>query len=121
MPSRPEMESAVREACIKANPEIATEETITCGREWSAWSYGTMTADDFEVTIGRDPSLADVLMALLVLPTSTDYAFRCDGTLLSSENGWQFDQLPAHWNLALPLSGQSDGTVGYLYSLLKPE
>ena len=41
-----------------------TQDTLFCSRVWSAWGYGTMTADDFSDTAEDDDFINDIAKAI---------------------------------------------------------
>lgn len=56
------------EAVAKAAAEAIGPDAFDCTRVWSAWSYGTMTADDFSEVTERSDEIARAALAVIAQP-----------------------------------------------------
>ncbi len=114
-----EIDKEVREACIKANPEIM-ELYEACGYHF-AKDY--LSCNDC-VKRERDIQLADVLLAIAEnykLPDN--YAVRDDGSFIAerhpkdySVDYWEYAGMT--WNLRTDWDGQTEETKRFVHALI---
>jgi hypothetical protein len=107
----------IRQTCINANPQIKKEQ-----EDWQIFianldSLPTDIEDAFgaEPLLGRPIRLADVLLAIKAVPYQ-----KWPGGWAAIPDEELRDLVLNHWNLpADDLIQQSDGTIEFIYQLLK--
>jgi hypothetical protein len=120
----------IRTACIAANPDIETAKV-----ECLCKSHGNCPFKSHN-TVGREPSLADVLLAMnekFGKDGDADFFVGADGGLYDTvgdyESSWPNPMYktgprggkkgnPIVWNLRANLYGQSDETLEFIASLV---
>lgn len=108
----------IRQKCIEANPEITTEEVLICTRDWSAWTYKTMTEDDF-VMEPRPIRLADVLLTIRNVKPQTNPEKICLIVPVPPYHLMETECLNK-WNLRKDdLNEQSEEVINFLGELLQ--
>lgn len=108
MNNQQKIEARIRELV----PELQEkQEVITCKRAWGAWELGTMTSDDFEVTVGYpEISLAHVLQAI----------DKFEGCSITSSGEFCQQDTPVgfDWNLSKPFADQEEAVKLFIGELL---
>jgi hypothetical protein len=64
-----EVTEELRQAVIEAVAGALGGCAYDCTRVWSAWSYGTMSQDDFSLIAGDDSRLAEIADAAIAAVT----------------------------------------------------
>ena len=112
-----ELENEIKRLC----PEIMEREVLfRANRDWSAWSYGTMTESDFEeVDLSEYLTLEDVLKALEKKRKPLEFKLDVDTkgymTLFYYKWGAK-DQV--NWEFGKPLHLQKPEVIEFLSNLI---